>query len=177
MGSQTKYKVFKLTILAILVLILVFIFFFRYQGQRRDAATSWGKRTVKIDFVFPDKDGVIGATEETPAQNIRVLIVAVLEYQVKYKSLPRSLSSLGPPPKGKEANCDAANLIDPRLALGSKNGYVFQYSRNLGSFTITADPGGGGTPNSFHYFSDQTGVVRAESGRAATIASRPYEQD
>src|SRR5216683_3618349 len=37
---------------------------------------------------------------------------------------------LGPPSMGKEASRDAANLIDSRLALGTKNGYVFHYVPN-----------------------------------------------
>jgi hypothetical protein len=41
--------------------------------------------------------------------------------------------------------------------------------------SAVADPSG--DRSSFHYFSDQTGVVRAESGRAATAASQPYQRD
>jgi hypothetical protein len=122
--------------------------------------------------------GVIGVTEDTPANNVRVLLTAMVAYEAQYHSLPPSLSSLGPPSTGQEANRDAANLIDSRLALGSKNGYVFHYVPNAlsGSFSITADPSGNGSP-SFHYFSDQTGIVRFESGHAASASSQRYQGD
>jgi hypothetical protein len=121
--------------------------------------------------------GVIGVTEDSPANNVRVLLAAVVAYETKYNSLPPSLSSLGPPSTGKEANRDAANLIDSRLALGSKNGYVFHFvpSALSESFSITADPNG--SPASLHYFSDQTGIVRVESAHAASASSQRYHGD
>jgi hypothetical protein len=70
--SWTKYKFLKLTVLAILLLILFFQLFLRYHGKVGEVATSPRKRTVKIDFVFPNKDGVIGVTEDKPANNVRV---------------------------------------------------------------------------------------------------------
>ena len=123
--------------------------------------------------------GVIGVTEDTPANNVRVLLAAVAAYEAKYSSLPPSLSSLGPPSTGRVANHDAANLIDSRLALGSKNGYVYHYVPNAlsESFFITADPSGNGSPASFHYFSDRTGIVRVESGRAPNASSQRYQED
>jgi hypothetical protein len=126
---------------------------------------------------YTRRNGIIGVTEDTPAFNVRVLLTAVVEYKVRYNSLPPSLPLLGPPSAGKQVNGDAANLIDPCLALRNKNGYVFHYQPNASSdsFTITADPSGDRSP--FHYFSDQTGVVRVESGRAATVASQPYLRD
>jgi len=128
---------------------------------------------------YARKHDVIGVTEDTPANNVRVLLTAVIAYEAKYKSLPPSLYSLGPPSMGKEASRDAANLIDSRLALGSKNGYVFHYVPNAlsESFFISADPSGNDSPASFHYFSDQTGIVRVESGHAATGSSQRYQGD
>jgi hypothetical protein len=133
--------------------------------------------SVVVYSNYNKRNGIIGVTEDTPAFNVRVLLTAVVEYKVRYNSLPTSLSSLGPPSAGKQVNGDAANLIDSRLALGNKNGYAFHYLPNelSESFTITADPSG--DRSSFHYFSDQTGVVRVESGRAATAASQPYLRD
>lgn len=128
---------------------------------------------------YARKHGVIGITEDTPANNVRVLFAAVVSYQAEYNSLPPSLSSLGPPSAGKEASRDSANLIDSRLASGSKNGYVFHYVPNAQheSFLVTADPSGTDAPASFHYFSDHTGVVRVELGHAASGSSRPYLGD
>ena len=126
---------------------------------------------------YARKHGIVGVTEDTPAHNVRVLLTAVVVYVAEYNSLPPSLSSLGPPSAEKQVNSDAANLIDSRLAVGNKNGYVFHYVPNASSesFIITADPSGNGSPASSHYFSDQTGAVRVESGRVATGASQPYQ--
>ena len=128
---------------------------------------------------YARKHGVIGVTEDTPANNVRVLLTAVVAYEAEYNSLPPSLASLGPPSTGKEANRPAANLIDSRLASGSKNGYVFHYVPNAksASFFITANPIGNGSLASLHYFSDHTGIVRVESGHAASRSSQPYLGD
>jgi hypothetical protein len=122
---------------------------------------------------------VICLTGDHPARNVRVLVSAIIAYEAEYNSHPPSLSSLGPPSTGKAPSRDAADLIDSRLALGNKNGYVFHYVPNAlsESFSITADPSGNGSPASLHYFSDQTGVVRVESGHAATGSSQRYQGD
>jgi|SRR5690349_22971011 len=126
---------------------------------------------------YARKHGIVGVTEDTPAFNVRVLLTAVLAYEAKYNSLPPNLSSLGPPSAGKQVSGGAANLIDSRLAVGSKNGYVYHYIPNGPSeaFIITADPTGDGSPTAYHYFSDQTAVVRVEPGHAATAASQRYQ--
>lgn len=123
------------------------------------------------------KNGFIGVTEDTPAFNVRVLLTALSSYEAEYNSLPPNLSSLGSPSAGKQVSREAANLIDPHLALGTKNGYVYHYVPNTASqsFIITADPSDNGSPSALHYFSDHTAVVRVESGRAATAASQPYQ--
>ena len=178
MKSRTAFKFFKLGLLAILLLVLFYQLFLRYSGKIGEVATARDKPTVKIDFVFPNNNGVIGVTEETPAGNMRVLLVAVLEYESAYSSLPPSLSSLGPPSAGQPVSGKAANLLDSHLALGKKNGYVYRYvpSASSKSFIITADPSGNSSSTALHYFSDQTAVVRVESGRTATVASQPESQ-
>ena len=122
--------------------------------------------------------GITGVKEETPANNVRTLLMAALAYQATYKMLPPTLSSLGPPPGGQQESATNAGLIDARLASGTKNSYVYRYiptagsqSERFESFTITADPIGTESPDRPHYFSDQTAVVRVETGRAATVAS------
>jgi hypothetical protein len=121
--------------------------------------------------------GIVGVTEETPAFDVRVLMTAIMEYEEKYHSIPESLAYLGPPPAGKQVSGEAANLIDVRLAEGSKNGYEYHYvpSGESGRFIVTADPTTEGDPTTNHYFIDQTGILRAESGHAATFASRKYQ--
>ena len=125
---------------------------------------------MRVGFVFP---GPIGVTEDTPASSVRVLLTAVTAYEQQYNALPLTLSSLGPSPSG-QATRDAANLIDARLASGNKSGYLFRYVPNAASksFFIAADPGDGNA--SIHFFADQTGVLRVESGYAASEASQVF---
>ena len=152
---------------------------FRYKALILVGAFALGLSLVSAVFHSNQarRRGIIGVTEDTPANNVRVLLIAVVTYKATYNSLPPSLSSLGRPFKGKEANREAADLIDSRLALGNKNGYVFRYVPNSGSesFIITADPSGNDFPTSLHYYSDQTGVVRFKSGGAASSSSQRYE--
>ena len=51
---------------------------------------------------YARKHGVIGVTEDTPANNVRVLLTAAIAYEAKYNSLPPSLSSWVPLPWGKK---------------------------------------------------------------------------
>jgi hypothetical protein len=130
------------------------------------------------------KRGIVCATEETPASNVRLLLTAVFSYQAGYKVFPPALSSLGPPAKGQQESGARGGFIGVLLASGTKNGYVYRYIPTAGrqtgridSFTITADPINAESPDQPHYFSDQTGVVRVESGRTAAAVSPPDERD
>jgi hypothetical protein len=129
-------------------------------------------------LAFDTKRGIVGWTEDTPANNIKALLISIIAYETEYNVLPPSLSSLGPPSAGKEANRDAFNEIDARLASGNKNGYVYRYVPNAQSksFFITADPSDN-NGSRLHYFSDQTGVVRFESGHGASSSSPEYLRD
>lgn len=176
--SGTVPRFLKFGLLAILLLVLFYQLFFRYSGKVGEVTTARDKSTVKIDFIPPDKNGVIGVTGETQSGNMRVLLVAVLENESAYSALPPSLSSLGPRSAEQPVSGKAANLLDSPLASGKKNGYVYSYVPNASSksFTITADPSGNSSSTAPHYFSDQTAVVRVESGRTATVSSRPESE-
>ncbi len=69
-----------------------------------------------------------------------------------------------------------AGLIDATLALGTKTGYVFTSTGPAGTTaytsTATASSASTGTRN---FFSDESGVIRAETGAAATVASTPIQ--
>ena len=58
----------KYSVMVILLLVLSFELFLRHH---KEVVTSAEKPKVKIDFVFPNKDGVVGVTEHTPANNFR----------------------------------------------------------------------------------------------------------
>jgi hypothetical protein len=105
-------------------------------------------------------------------------------YKQTYKTYPPALSALGGAPAtcATVATAAAACLIDDVLASGEKSGYILRYkaidtlrSGRFDAFTLTADPVNGGSTKQRHFFTDQTGVIRVESGRPATAASPPVD--
>ena len=106
---------------------------------------------------------------------LRVLNSACTVYVGTYygRGFPKSLAVLGPPPQGPPS-ADSADLIAPDLAGGTKHGYKFTYvARDLNgngmieSYTINADLIASGRTGQRSFFTDETGVIRADSeGRA-----------
>ena len=123
---------------------------------------------------------IIGVTEDSPSNNLSVLLISIFSYENSYNRCPESLSVLGPPPQGHSADSQAANLIASDLASGKHNGYVYEYVRSTHSksceFTIHADPVDP-RPGQLHYFTDDTGARRFETGRRASATSHEYEKD
>jgi hypothetical protein len=118
---------------------------------------------------------------EKPA-TMRSLLAGMGEYKRLYKAYPPTLSALGGDVEmcSKGATSAAACLIDDVLASGEKSGYSIRYKpidtlRNgkFDAFTINADPIAPERPKQPHFFTDQTGVIRVETGRPATAASPP----
>ena len=72
----------------------------------------------------------------------------------------------------------AACLIDPALAgatgaATAKSGYYFSYSGVTGTYTLLATPAAQGSTGVRNFFTDQTAVIRANAGSAATNTSSP----
>ena len=113
---------------------------------------------------------------------VRTLNTAVITYSVIYnKGFPGSIKALAPPMgEGANPTANAAGLIDPALASGTRSGYVFTYSPGekdesgrVNTYTIHADPVTPGTSGNVHYFTDQSFVIREDHDRAANKQS-PY---
>jgi type II secretory pathway pseudopilin PulG len=118
----------------------------------------------------------LSGNEESALASLQALNSACSTYAMMYGGYPKSLANLGP---GASVGATTAALVDSGLASGSKDGYVFRYapgatgiSGNVLSYTITANPA---TPNSGRrrFFTDQSGVVRAQVGAAADASSSP----
>lgn len=119
-----------------------------------------------------------------PVRTMPTILAGIDLYKQTYKTYPPTLSALGGAPAtcATVATAAAACLIDDTLASGEKSGYIVRYkpidtTRNgrFDAFTLTADPVNGGGPKQRHYFADQTGVIRVETGRPATAASPPAD--
>jgi hypothetical protein len=87
------------------------------------------------------------------------------------------LSSLGP---ASPATSTSADLIDSVLSGGTKSGYSFTWSAaapdtsgHIQSYDITAQPVTVGTTGQRYFYTDQSGVIRANPSGAATINSTP----
>jgi hypothetical protein len=73
---------------------------------------------------------------------------------------------------------DVACLIDPALenataATTLKSGYFFTYTPAVGTYGLLASPGTVNSTGVRFFFTDQTLVIRANAGSAATSASAP----
>jgi type IV pilus assembly protein PilA len=121
---------------------------------------------------------------DVAAPSLRVILTGIIEYEHTYKTYPPTLSALGGAPAtcATAATATAACLIDNVLASGEKSGYSYRYKAidttqngRFDAFTVTADPVQEGSTKQRHFFTDQTGVIRVETGRPATAASPPAD--
>jgi type IV pilus assembly protein PilA len=122
----------------------------------------------------------MAANEASSVGSLRTYSMAITSYaeECPNQGYPASTVNLGP----GAGNCDGANLVDRALAgpMPSKSGYVFHYepgapdaAGKVMSYTITADPIQENTTGIRHFFLDESGVIRTESGRAASVESKP----
>ena len=121
----------------------------------------------------------MAANEASAVGSVRTLNTSMVTYSTTYGGFPASLAALGPIAAGGTASSGLADLVDSVLAAGNKSGYTFTYTpaTAVGGFvlayTITANPSSPGTTGQRYFFSDQSGVIRADSAAAATATSTP----
>ena len=108
---------------------------------------------------------------------LQTLNSACVTYRDKYGGYPRALANLGP---GAALNASSAALIDASLASGTTEGYVLKYlpgatdaAGNPLSYSITAVPSTPGRTGQRQFYTDQSGVIRANKGTAADVTSTP----
>jgi hypothetical protein len=99
-------------------------------------------------------------------------------YFTAYSSFPENLTNLGP---SSVASSTSADLVDSVLSAGTKSGYSFSYtaggSTPYQTYTITALPLVVGQTGQRAFFTNQSGVIRADtSGSNATASSTPIGQ-
>lgn len=108
-----------------------------------------------------------GTANEAAAEGaLRTITIGQITYYALYQGYAPSLQALGPPKTGLLPSADAADLIDSRLASGSRSGYRFLYSivdvngdGIADGYVVNADPENGGRNG---LLVDQTGVIRTE---------------
>jgi type II secretory pathway pseudopilin PulG len=124
----------------------------------------------------------MAANEASAVGSLRTLNTACVSYSETYGGFPPSLHALGGEGNGADPSATAAQLIDNFLQSGQKSGYLFFYSAGypddkgvVSTYTVNADPVLAGNTGLRHFFTDQTGVIRAESDRPANADSPPLE--
>ena len=123
----------------------------------------------------------IAANEASAVGSLRTINTTSTQYNTTYGGYPSTLLSLGGP-AGGTATSSSAELIDAVLAGGTKSGYSFAYTAgttdtngNILQYTLTANPTSMGVTGQRTFFTDQTGVIRADATGAgvATLNSTP----
>jgi prepilin-type N-terminal cleavage/methylation domain-containing protein len=122
----------------------------------------------------------MAANEASAVGSMRTINTTATQYSTTYNGYPSALSNLGGP-AGGSATSSSAELIDAVLAGGTKSGYSFAYTAgatdtngNVLQYTMTAVPTSSGVTGQRTFFTDQTGVIRADAtGSTATINSTP----
>jgi type IV pilus assembly protein PilA len=119
----------------------------------------------------------MAANEASAVGSLRTLNTACVTYSTTYGTgYPAALANLGP---GAPATAATADLIDGVLSAGTKSGYTFAYAAGaavggvIPTYTVTADPVNRGTTGQRGFFTDQSGVIRANPTATATAASPP----
>ena len=127
---------------------------------------------VVAAVVLPNLAGADTRAQEMAAiLNVRSINTAQVQYYTEYGRYAKSLSELGPPSNGKEGSA-SAGLIPADLAAGTKGGYTFSLRGSSTGYTMNANPVKYGSTGSRTFFSDESMVIRANSGpEPATAAS------
>ena len=119
----------------------------------------------------------MAANEASAVGSVRTLNTACVTYSTTYTTYPTTLANLGPATSATSATAD---LVDSVLATGTKSGYIFTYATgatdangNVLGYTINADPVTRGTTGQRSFFSDQSGVIRADATTTASATSTP----
>lgn len=95
-----------------------------------------------------------------------------VQYQSQYGRFANTLTELGPPQSGA-AGPAAADLIGRDLSEGEKQGYRFTLTGGNGGYVINANPVTYNSSGSKSFYSDQTMVIRENSGPEPATATSP----
>src|SRR5712672_2207071 len=117
----------------------------------------------------------MSANEASAVATMRTLNTSAVAYSTTYGSYPTHLTDLGP---SATPTSTAADLIDSVLALDPaiKSGYTFVWvgtGTPVSSYTLTAKPVTAGVTGQRGFFTDQSGVMRADTTGTASASSTP----
>jgi type IV pilus assembly protein PilA len=114
----------------------------------------------------------MAANEASAVGSLRTINTASVAFSTTYGNYPTQLGDLA---TGSSVSSTSADLIDTVLASGTKSGYTFTYgsATPYQQYTLTAAPTTVNVTGQRYFFTDQSGVIRANTAGAATSASTP----
>ena len=117
----------------------------------------------------------MSANEASAVATMRTLNTSAVAYSTTYGSYPTHLTDLGPT---STPSSTAADLIDSVLANDPaiKSGYTFVWvgtGTPISAYTLTVKPVTQGVTGQRGFFTDQSGVIRADTTGTATASSTP----
>lgn len=119
---------------------------------------------IIITIALPKLNRAKMYSQETAALGaIRTLHTAQVQYSSQYGRFAATLNELGPPASGGPTAA-AADLIGTDLAQGTKSGYKFTMTGSPAGYVINAVPEAYNATGSRTFYSDQTMVIRENSG-------------
>jgi prepilin-type N-terminal cleavage/methylation domain-containing protein len=121
----------------------------------------------------------MAANEASAVASLRTINTSAVAYSTTYGAFPTNLINMQPMASGASPSSTAADLIDSVLAAGTKSGYTITYSGVagtggiIGAYTIVASPTNQGVSGQRGFYTDQSGVIRADVTGTASLASTP----
>lgn len=118
----------------------------------------------------------IAANQASAIESLRTITTAEVTYSTTFgQGYTTTLAVLAPPANGQGATSTAAGLLDDVLAAGYKSGYSFFYTptqfdaatNQWYGYTVQGNPSTFGQTGGVYYFTDQTGVIRANTTNPA----------
>jgi type IV pilus assembly protein PilA len=125
----------------------------------------------------------MAANESSAVQGLRTITTAQVSYSTTYGvaygiGYAPTLADLGGTSSIPTAS--GADLIDTVLSAGSKAGYVYTLTPltydtvgNVITYSVNADPQVPGSTGQRHFYTDQTGVIRANDNATAGSSDNP----
>ena len=108
------------------------------------------------------------ANEAAAISNLRTIATSCEQYRNAQvpPAYPTALTNLG-----------SAGYIDTVLGGGVKSGYTYAFAGGgtATTWTVTASPQTAGTDGDRYFFVDRSGVIRQNTGGAATATSAPIQ--
>jgi type IV pilus assembly protein PilA len=123
----------------------------------------------------------MAANEASAVGSLRTINTACVTFSTTYPTVgyPTALTAIGPA-GSSGASSTTADLVDSVLSAGTKSGYTFVYVQNSTNtpsvgYSVVADPASRGTTGQRGFYTDQSGVIRANSTATASSSDSPLQ--